>query len=233
MAVDIHGEVYAVARYADVRTKEVKAKLGDPAELDVVETVKLKLAERMTAKLKAFIDERQRGFSRDAAGRRQQKAEMVQRHRRERRQLRAKQDTRRVHETAARRERLNKGLLRGAMDWFTGRAKRIRKQNETATFLAYRRDVREKDDLILRQLDERRALQTHIRGERHRHTLGLLQLHRDVAAFMNRVPTPSQDFARQNETARAKDDRQAEREHIQGQTNAQGRSRRRGRMPEP
>jgi hypothetical protein len=51
VAIDYRGEVYAVARYAGVKTKEVAAKLGDPEKLPGVERVKAEIASGMTARL--------------------------------------------------------------------------------------------------------------------------------------------------------------------------------------
>jgi hypothetical protein len=51
VVVDYRGEVYAVARYAGIKTKDVAAKLGDPDKLRSVEEAKAEIAGGMTAKL--------------------------------------------------------------------------------------------------------------------------------------------------------------------------------------
>lgn len=60
VAVDYRGEVYAIARYAGIHTKQVRDRLGDPAQLPSVEQAKQDFASRMSAMLKAHIEQAER-----------------------------------------------------------------------------------------------------------------------------------------------------------------------------
>ena len=129
VAVDYRGEVYAVARYSGVKAKDEKAKLGDPQTLRSVDEIKAEIAGGMTARLQEFI----RQAERDAARRSLQidfrKAEIVGRHREERRALTEAHETRWQAETRKRAERLPKGFS-GIWHRLTGKYAKVRAQNE-------------------------------------------------------------------------------------------------------
>ena len=57
VAVDWHGEVYAVSRYIGVKAKEVRARFGEADSQPSVETVQQQISERFTEKLRAFCAE--------------------------------------------------------------------------------------------------------------------------------------------------------------------------------
>lgn len=110
MAVDYRGEVYAVARYSGVKTKDVEARLGDPRGLRSVEQIKAEIASGMTARLQDFIKDTER----DAAQRSLQiefrKAEVIGRHQEERLRLTQAHERRCKAETQKRAERLPTGF---------------------------------------------------------------------------------------------------------------------------
>lgn len=161
VAVDYRGEVYSLSRYAGVKSKELRSRLGKPDELDTVSHVKAKIAEWMTAKVTRFIKDAERDAKHRNAVIDFQKAELVGRHRDERAALKDLQDKRWQAETKARAERLPKGMS-GIWHRLTGRYGKIREQNEREAFEGLLRDRAEKDALIVRQLDERQALQAEI-----------------------------------------------------------------------
>ena len=182
VAVDYHGEVYAVARYSGVKTKDVEARLGDPQTLRSVEEIRAEIAGGITARLQDFI----RQAERDAARRSLQidfrKAEIVGRHQEERRQLTETQEKRWHAETRKRAERLPKGFS-GIWHRLTGRYARVKAQNEREALEALHRDRAEKDALIFRQIEERQAIQRDIRAQREAAQQELLQLREDVARY--------------------------------------------------
>jgi len=67
VAVDYRGEVYALARWSGVKTKELKARLGDPQALPGVDEAKRKIADRLTPVLREYIADVQRNIERSAA----------------------------------------------------------------------------------------------------------------------------------------------------------------------
>lgn len=182
VAVDYRGEVYAIARYAGVRTKQVRERLGDAAQLPSVEQAKDQIARRMTGMLKIHAQNAERKQKLRSASLRFQYEQTVQRQRDEREKMRQMQEERWNVETAARAQRLSKGF-RGIWDRLTGKHAEIKRQNERETLLAFYRDRQERDDLIFRQIEERQRLHERIREERKRNTQEVQQLHRDIKSY--------------------------------------------------
>ena len=54
VGMDHEGEVYSLSRWTGVKTKDLKARLGDPKELPGVEDAKAQLRERMTPRLETY-----------------------------------------------------------------------------------------------------------------------------------------------------------------------------------
>ena len=84
VAVDIHGEVYAVARWASVKTKDVRARLGSPDALPSVNEVARDLKGRVTAQLKSYIETVKAKQTADRTPLDQRRAELRTMHRAER-----------------------------------------------------------------------------------------------------------------------------------------------------
>ena len=76
--------------------------------------------------------------------------------------------------------RFNKGL-RGLWDRLTGQHGRIRGQNERKTLAACERDRAEKDVLIFKQLEQRRALQARLSPSRRQRRDWSRELGNDIA----------------------------------------------------
>ncbi len=182
VAVDHRGEVFAVSKWVGIKAKDVRAKLSDTDGLPSVDAARRKFAQDMAAHLRDLDAAQQKT---DAARRTtldSRRAEMVQRHRRDRAKLGEIQDKRREEETRARQARFSKGL-RGLFDVVTGTRKRIKARNEIEALESFRRDRREKDDLVFRQVSERRSL--HRRMERLKKLQARRQtaLRRDIAQY--------------------------------------------------
>lgn len=133
VAVDVHSEIYAVARMAGVRSKEVQNRLGSPDALPSVEQVRANVRKRLTQKLRGFIREDRQHQADDLKPLQNQLADLVQRHRTEREILQARQDERWRMEAKARSERLHKGLL-GVWELLTGKAAAVKKENEREAY---------------------------------------------------------------------------------------------------
>lgn len=96
----------------------------------------------------------------------EQKARMKTRHHTERENLADTQKQRWQQESEDRQTRLNKGI-RGLWDRLTGQHGQMMDQNEREAWQALLRDRQQRDDLIQRQLEERRALQLNIKNVRN------------------------------------------------------------------
>ena len=183
VAVDWHGEVYAISRWVGVKAKDVKARLGSPDELPPVEKTKRQLAVKFSDKLQQFVDEVTTSHDKAEARLKQTRQALADRHRQERAQLKQVQKSRRQQETRARSSRLPTGLK--AL-WFrvTGKYRAIKKQNEAEAMQCKQRDQAERQNLIDRQLRERRKLQHEIRILRHHYGIQIKKLSRDMSRYL-------------------------------------------------
>lgn len=187
VAIDHLGEVYAIARWADVKTKEVNARLGDPEAYPSVDEVKARLVEQIDAKLQRFAFEARSEFDQARLGLHEQKRKLVSWQRHERQIQLELQAVRHVEETRIRYERFSKGLLKGIWDRITGRYSAIRRQNEVELSASVQRDLAERQMLIDRQLQERRTLHRQIREHEKRLENELMRL--QEAATPRRIET--------------------------------------------
>ncbi|MEA3013355.1 MAG: hypothetical protein QOD42_1900 [Sphingomonadales bacterium] len=168
VAVDTDGEIYALAKWAGVKVREARAKLGEAAELPPVEAVKAEVAKLVTAKLKTFVDEVRAKHLFQLSAQREQVDAMRDAHAGERARLAEKQAERWAQETQERADRFRAGL-RGLLDNITGRARAMRILNEEEALRGMLRDRAQRDRLIWAQLKERAPLQAQLDALRKRH----------------------------------------------------------------
>lgn len=184
VAVDFRGQVYAVAKWSNVKTREVRARLDGLQNLPSVEQAQAGMAARMTETLRAHVTEADIARQKHKAALAMQRTELVQRQRKERADLATAQEQRQAKETALRASRLNRGM-RGLWDRITGRHAKQAKANEQEALAAWQRDRREKDTLIVRHLEEREGLHLMARQQKQAHDKDMEQLHRDIAAYQH------------------------------------------------
>ena len=189
VAVTHEGEVLSIARYADKKAREVRAKLGDPDDLPSIEEARVLVAHDMRAAFKRHGSEARFLAARALAPLVRRRAAMTRRHRAERAKLDEGQRQRWIEETRARSSRLNSGLKR-LWQRFTGRYDRIRRQNEHEAYAAVERDRDQRQALINAQLAERRQLQAQILAVRDRHAGLLRQIRRDRDHIRERLHFP-------------------------------------------
>ena len=183
VAIDYRGEVYSLSRYAGVKTKELKSRLGDPKDLRSVEQAKGWIAERMSEQLKRYVSELSAKHEKRNLASAFQRERMVSRHRQARSDLRRKQKERQEAEDRTRTARLPRGI-KAIWSWMTGQTKKIRMQNALEISNSEARDRAEREEMIRKQLAERRTLQrqiVHARGKQHE---AMADLNRDVAHYM-------------------------------------------------
>ncbi|BBA34512.1 uncharacterized protein sS8_2561 [Methylocaldum marinum] len=193
VAVDFHGEIYAISRQTGQKTKAVKEKLGDAKDLPSVDQAKELIASRMTDKLRGFIQDAEQQVDEQAREIEKRKAELKARQRATRRELNTRQEMRAQAEALARSKRFRTGI-RGMWDWLSGKTRKIRKQNELEAAEAAVRDAAERDRMIAAQLSERRVLQQNLRTARREARQRSEQLRRDVAFYLGmREAAPDYD----------------------------------------
>jgi len=181
VAVDAAGEVYAIARWVGVKTKEVRARLGDLEGLPNV--------EEAIAILSRSFDVENFKTQRQAVAQDEQRKELLEQKRRslvaeqrgEREVLRDMQQARLAVEATAHTKNLPTGL-KATWAKMTGVYQRLSAENETQIKDALQRDRHEQQALIQRHLKARRALQHEfVQFEYHRE-LNAKSTQRDIGA---------------------------------------------------
>lgn len=183
VALDINGEVFSVPRMLGIKTREVKAKLGDPAALNTVDETKHTITRKVTDHIHDYIDQVDAQQVKDMAPLASQRQAMRADHRKERQLLKIKQKQRWQDETRARNNRLSTGL-RSLWDRVSGNRAKIQKQNEKESWDAAKRDQKQRDELVKAQMRDRRRLQSQIDKLRLKHLKDRQILARDIAQTM-------------------------------------------------
>lgn len=173
------GEVISVARMLG-KAAVVRAKLGPVENARSLADTRDHLAKTVAPRLRDLIASAKRDRSNELAPLRARGATMKAHHGSERRSLDEGQKARGVIEARERAGRLRGGVM-GVWDRLTGRHGRTVKQNEGEALVSGQQDRSQRDELVSRQLDERRGLQQEIVAVRHRHAAGVEELHRDLA----------------------------------------------------
>lgn len=191
VAIDERGEPYAIAKWAGVRTKAVRERLGDEAALPSLSEAK----ERYARDMQTAMDGHRRALLEEAKVRKEAaqraKAELVARQRDQRQRTLSAMEARQEAETLARQARFRPGLS-GVWDHLRGEHARIRRENEIAAYAAHERDSKQRDDLIFRHIEERQRLTQ----DRNRERLDQLRQRQEVRS-------DARTFAERAEQARA------------------------------
>jgi hypothetical protein len=180
VAVDFRGQVYAVSKWAGVKTKEVRSRLGDLSALPTVAEVTAQHAEKLTEMLQRHIAEIERTHEKQTTKLLSEKNSLVDRQRQERAALDKAQGARWTIETSERSKRLARGL-RGIWHRLTGEHREQVRLNEREALQCLRRDRLEKDDLVFRHVEQREKLHQNLKAIRTDKERDISQLHRDVA----------------------------------------------------
>ncbi len=190
VAIDVDGEVYAIARWTGVKSKDVNARTSDLAELPTVAETKVRVANLAREKLTGFLSDLVKEFATASQRFEDTRRSMVAQHRMAREELAQRQQRRGDEETRERAARFRKGLA-GLWDRVTGRHAKLRHQAEDEAAANAARDAAEKQALIDHQLEERQRLQVAIRQERQAHTKSMTRLHGQISVNDRDMPEES------------------------------------------
>ncbi|MEM0928036.1 MAG: relaxase/mobilization nuclease domain-containing protein [Pseudomonadota bacterium] len=158
VAVDaVTDEVFAVPRWAGVKTKDVRDRLGDENQLPSIAETRAMIAQGILPKLRGFDDQlsAQQAFTKQDFE--CKKADLVTRQRAERSALEQAQKLRAQTEAQTRQARFRKGLG-GIWDRLRGEHKKIEARNMAEAQKASARDRAEKGRIVYQQLRARRLL---------------------------------------------------------------------------
>lgn len=180
VALNIDGEVFSVARMIGVKTKEVKAKLGDPKQLASVTETRTTMTNKITDQLHHYRDEVDQAHAKAMEPLNDERTALRDQQRKERKAQHAKQVERQRDEAAQRAKAIRTGLA-GLWDRMTGRHKTVLKEHEHQTWQSAKRDQQERDAIVQSHLDERQVLQKRILSLRKRHSHDRRILAREIS----------------------------------------------------
>jgi len=184
VATDIKGEVYSISRYAGVKTKDLKKRLGNNKDLPSIKQAQAELAKEITPNLKKLYNQQSKSLDKLKHSYVRMRKELTRRHAKQRIQQLAMQEKRTMAETKARQDRFNKGL-RGLFDRITGAYSKTKRQNEIETYQALQRDQKQRDVLIFKQMEQKRELSKRMT----QHMEKPRQNYKDLKADIDRMNT--------------------------------------------
>ena len=195
VATDMKGKVYSIPKWASLKTKEVKAKLGDRESLPSLEEAKANIANTLSLTVERLAQEQTTKLEALEKDKQAKAKALAEKHAKQRALQKSLQEQRATKEEQARQERFNKGL-RGLLDRVTGQHSRTNTQNKIEAFDAAKRDQQQRDELILRRLQKQRDL-----ADRHEQATAKPQALRTelrtdlerLEALRNRNCTPKND----------------------------------------
>ena len=183
VAIDYRGEVFSLSRWMNVKTKDLKARLGEPQSFPSIRQVKFKITGRMTRILGNYIRQVKAQEHKQLEPFQRRKAALLESHRYEREALHKKQEIRRQAEEKQRFQRLPRGV-KALWSRMTGKYRKIKAQNEREVKTSDIRDKDEKQALIDRQLTQRQDLLDQAKPILRKHQNIIVQLKKDVAKYM-------------------------------------------------
>jgi hypothetical protein len=192
VAVDLHGEVFSVARMVGEKTKTIEARLGSPERLRSVDEVTADNSQLMTDRLRDVLDEQRQLHAEKIKELQAERLALVEAQRQERDELKTAQESRWAEENAERQSKFRKGV-RGLWDVLTGRAAHMRAQNESEAFAAHRRDVDQRQQLFDAQMEERRDVTERLEACREEQRDESMRTSRQIAYLLKLERYETQD----------------------------------------
>ncbi|EAP78159.1 relaxase/mobilization nuclease domain-containing protein [Roseovarius nubinhibens] len=189
VALDWRGEIYSLSRAIGVKKKELAVRLGNTKFLRSVDETKAHIGAQLTPKIQEWAKDAEAQAKKTRLSLTFKTEQMIQRQRSERESLRQSQALRWQSEERARAARTPRGI-RGLWGWISGKNKKIRAMNEAEIEKAKTRDLAERQQIIRKQINERRRVQQmvmHVRRQQG-NTLTLLAADVAKAMAMGRVP---------------------------------------------
>jgi hypothetical protein len=216
VGVDHKGEIYAVAKWADVKTKVVRERLGDIEALPSVTEAKAEIARAMREKMEAFQQEIAAKEDREQAHAARNREALQARQRAERAAAAHAAQLRQQAEEQERQGRLRTGLI-GLWDRLRGVRKATVERNARETETSRQRDAAEQEGLTAAQLSRRREVVSERVQQRETNKAVKRDLTEDAKVFQ-RMETD------------AEAERNARREAFKDRRHSEDRPRRRSRQ---
>ncbi|EJJ27300.1 relaxase/mobilization nuclease domain-containing protein [Rhizobium sp. CF142] len=183
VVLDHVGEVWSLPRMLDIKTKDVRARLGDGENLSSVDDTQKMIGARMTPSIRRHIAESRERFQSRSAKLGEAKEEMTRQHRAARQKLEERQRIEWDVQTRERAARLPTGF-RGLWHRLTGQYQKLRAVNEAEAEASRERQAQERQKLIDKQLEQRAGLQTQFKELRSKQAQQLLALRADIGRYL-------------------------------------------------
>ena len=198
VVLDHTGEVHSLPRMLALKTKEVRARLGNGETLASVAATQKTIGERMTPAIRRHIEESRTRFLKRSATLGHYKMEMTHLHRDARAKLDVRLNVEWLAQAKERSGRLPTGL-RGLWHRITGEYQKVRAANEADADKTRQRQAQERQALIDKQRDQRAVLQAQFKELRRGQAAQLIELRRDIGRLLNLTrapPSPAQSPGR-------------------------------------
>lgn len=182
VVMDHMGEIYALPRMLGVKSKDVTARLGDGNNLPSVAETRGRIGNLMSPVLRDHVAAAKERFQARSDKLQAYRAEMTAHHRTSRAQLSQTQQRERDEEQLANAKRLPKGM-RGLWFRLTGKYKQIKQSNAARVAITQKRHAQEQQDLIDKQLEQRRVLQERVKDLRRDQAAQLQELRKDISRY--------------------------------------------------
>lgn len=157
VVLDRDGEIYSLPKWAGLKTKDVRARLGTEKALPSVAAARGRIAKAMKPAVQRLEAERRRMAKVQSRQLELERQRLVKAQREERKRFELALQARALREVKQRQDRYRKGFA-GLWDILRGESARIRKQNELEAWQAIKRDQAQRDGLIFKHIQARRAL---------------------------------------------------------------------------
>jgi hypothetical protein len=161
VATDLSGQVYAVARWTGIKTKELRDRVGDGTGLPTVTEAQAGISKSLSASLRKHLTSDKTAQKVTLQSAKDDLRKIVMKQRVERAQLQSKQNIRREMEAKERAGRFRRGLGI-VIDVLSGRLFKLRKQNEAEAYACFVRDRGQRNQLVEDQRREREPFQKRI-----------------------------------------------------------------------
>lgn len=195
VAVDLHSKIYSVARWAGVKTKELRAKFGEPDHLPSVDATKTEIRKHLSKNVRAYMHEMRAQQRKEIEPFYAERQALITQQRIERAKLKRIQTRRGREEHRARSMRFARGI-KGAWELLTGKRHAIRKENEADLARRKNRDVMEREVLFKKQLTNRQHLQARIENLRTDQRNERKRLMKKVAQILKRNKEAQREITR-------------------------------------
>jgi hypothetical protein len=164
VAVDHHGEAYAVSRYVGLKAKQVRDRLGAPNDLPTKDEAHRTAAKRTTERLVELQAQQNRAAQNRINAFRAEHLSVRKQQKTEAARLAEKQQQQESNDEKLRQARVRKGF-RGLVDWITGKRKQVENQNRLEAEQSNRQQIQERENLQKAQKTVRSKIADRVRTE--------------------------------------------------------------------